>query len=92
MVNKQDILTIDENPLGHWEESNKKLPEMFYQRHLPDPSKIYPEQPYNKLSANKKDNQDYDIRRNQYEMATTDDSDELEAEAATSDSSEPEHY
>ncbi|GFY89012.1 P-loop nucleoside triphosphate hydrolases superfamily protein with CH (Calponin Homology) domain-containing protein [Actinidia rufa] len=67
-------------------EDNRQLPEMFYQRHTPDPSKIYPEQSLNKLSGNRQDCQDNDVNRNRYETATTDDSDDLEA--ATSDSSE----
>ncbi|OVA07458.1 Calponin homology domain [Macleaya cordata] len=86
MVNKQDSLNGDENPLGHWEGDNRQLPELFYQRYLVD-SKVYPEQSYNKLTVSKKESQDYDIHRSRFDMATTDDSDELEA--ATSDSSEP---
>lgn len=59
---------------------------MIYQIHSPDPSKINSEQPFSKLSGNRKENQDNDVHRNRYETASTDDSDELEA--ATSDSSE----
>lgn len=59
---------------------------MIYQRHSPDPSKIYSEQPFSKLSGNGKESQDNDVHRNRYETAATDEFDELEA--ATSDSSE----
>ncbi|PSS28845.1 Kinesin-like protein [Actinidia chinensis var. chinensis] len=78
MLNRQAGLGNDED--------NRQLPEMFYQRHTPDPSKIYPEQSLNKFSGNRQDCQDNDVNRNRYETATTDDSDDLEA--ATSDSSE----
>lgn len=71
---------------GRWEEDNRQPPEMIYQRHSPDPSKIYSEQPFSKLSGNGKESQDNDVHRNRYEIAATDESDELEA--ATSDSSE----
>ncbi|KAF8401402.1 hypothetical protein HHK36_012341 [Tetracentron sinense] len=87
MVNKHDIVSRDENPLGCWEEDNKQLPELFYQRFLPDSSKIYPEQPYSKFMTSKNEIHNYDIQRNRFDMATTDESDELEA--VTSDSSEP---
>uniref|UniRef100_A0A5B6YLE4 Putative kinesin-4-like n=1 Tax=Davidia involucrata TaxID=16924 RepID=A0A5B6YLE4_DAVIN len=86
IVNKQDGVGRDETPSGRWEEDNRQLPEMFYQRCIPDPSKIYPEQSFNKSSRNRRDTQDYDVHRNRYETATTDDSDDLEA--GTSDSSE----
>ncbi|PSS03053.1 Kinesin-like protein [Actinidia chinensis var. chinensis] len=78
MLNRQAGLGSDED--------NRQLPEIFYQRHTSDPSKIYPEQSLNKFSGNRKDCQDNDVNRNRYETATTDDSDDLEA--ATSDSSE----
>ena len=78
MLNRQAGLGSDED--------NRQLPEIFYQRHAPDPSKIYPEQSLNKFSGNRQDCQDNDVNRNRYETATTDDSDDLEA--ATSDSSE----
>ncbi|KAF8394616.1 hypothetical protein HHK36_020830 [Tetracentron sinense] len=87
MVNKIDVVSNDENPLECWEEENRQLPELFYQRFLPDSSKIYPENPYNKIAASKKENHNYDIQRNRFGMASTDDSDELDA--VTSDSSEP---
>ncbi|XP_059652350.1 kinesin-like protein KIN-14I [Cornus florida] len=87
MVNKQDGVGRDEISPGRWVEENRQLPEMFYQRFASDPSKIYPEQSFNKLSANRKDSQDYEAQRNRYETATTDESDDFEA--ATSDSSEP---
>ncbi|KAJ6737679.1 KINESIN-LIKE PROTEIN KLP-3 [Salix viminalis] len=86
MVNRLDAARRDENPAGQWEVDSRQLPGMFYQIHARDPSKIYPEQPY-KSPPNTKDSQEYDAQRSRFEMASTDDSDELEA--ATSDSSEP---
>ncbi|KAJ6928650.1 kinesin-like protein KIN-14G [Populus alba x Populus x berolinensis] len=86
MVNRLDAARRDENPAGQWEVDSRQLPGMFYQVYARDPSKIYPEQPY-KSPQNTKDNQEYDAQRSRFEMASTDDSDELEA--ATSDSSEP---
>lgn len=73
---------VDKVMVKHYTE-NKQLPQMFYQRYLPDPSKIYPEQPDNSSAADKKDNFDDDVvHRTHY----NDDFDDLEA--ATSDSSE----
>ncbi|KAB5556180.1 hypothetical protein DKX38_007089 [Salix brachista] len=86
MVNRLDAARRDENPAGQWEVDSRQLPGMFYQIHARDPSKIYPEQPY-KSPPNTKDSQEYDAQRSKFEIASTDDSDELEA--ATSDSSEP---
>jgi len=86
MVNRLDAARRDENPAGRSEVDSRQLPGMFYQVYARDPSKIYPEQPY-KSPQNTKDNQEYDAQRSRFEMASTDDSDELEA--ATSDSSEP---
>lgn len=86
MVNKLESLSREDSLVGCWDVDNSQLPEIFCQSYLPDPPKIYPEQ-VGKFTGNKKESQDYDAQRNRYEMATTDDSDELEA--ATSDSSEP---
>lgn len=87
MLNRQSShIDIDVTSSGRWEEENRQPPEMIYQRHSPDPSKINSEQPFSKLSGNRKESQDNDVHRNRYETASTDDSDELEA--ATSDSSE----
>ncbi|CAK7340594.1 unnamed protein product [Dovyalis caffra] len=86
MVNRLDAASRAENPAGQWEVDGRQLPETFYQSYARDPSKIYPEQPY-KSPSNTKDNQEYDAQRGRFEMASTDDSDELEA--GTSDSSEP---
>ncbi|KAK2971892.1 hypothetical protein RJ640_013717 [Escallonia rubra] len=86
MVNKQNGASRrDESPLGFWEDDNR-LPEMFYYKCTPDPSNIFPEPPLNKFLANRNSNQEYDVNRNRYEVATTDDSD---LDAATSDCSEP---
>ncbi|KAK9136773.1 hypothetical protein Sjap_007367 [Stephania japonica] len=86
MVNRQDSLSGD-NPLSLWEGENRQLPELFYQGYSLD-SRVYPEQPSKKFVRSKKDSHDFDIQRSRFDMATTDDSDELEV--ATSDSSEPE--
>lgn len=77
MVNKQDALRRAENSLGCWETDNGHMSDVFYQKYLSDSSKLYQEQSYNLLAAG----------NNQFEVATTDDLDELDA--ATSDSSEP---
>ncbi|KAM4118982.1 hypothetical protein ACJW30_03G024700 [Castanea mollissima] len=89
MVNKHDSASGDETLVRHWEVDNRLSPEMFGESYISAPSKIYPEQALNKLTANKKDIQDYDVPSSRYEVAT-DDSDELEA--ATSDSSEPDMH
>nr|QWT43333.1 kinesin-like protein KIN14D [Citrullus lanatus] len=88
MFNKNDINIIgrDETLTGPWDVN--KLPETFDQNFLLDPSKVYPESPFNNSSMNKKENQEFDVQRNQYEMASTDDSDDHEA--ANSETSEPE--
>ncbi|KAK3037010.1 hypothetical protein RJ639_031584 [Escallonia herrerae] len=76
MVNKQDALRGIQSPLGFWEADNGHIPDSFYQKYLSDSSKTYPEQSYNIIPAS-----------NQFDIAITDDLDELDA--ATSDSSEP---
>lgn len=86
MVNKDDLLSSDDNLLGQCQLDNEQLSENFCEGHQRDPSKIYPEQPLNRLAANKRDNQDFDLQRNRSETATTDESDH---EAAASDCSEP---
>ncbi|XP_060667800.1 kinesin-like protein KIN-14G [Ziziphus jujuba] len=88
MVNKMESLSREDSLVDCWDEDNNHIPEIFGQSYLPDPPKIYPEQ-FGKVIGNKKESQDYDAQKNniRYEMATTDESDELEA--ATSDSSEP---
>ncbi|KAM7521441.1 hypothetical protein LguiA_011343 [Lonicera macranthoides] len=77
MVNRQDALRRAENSLGCWETNNGHMSDVFYQKYLSDSSKLYQEQSYNLLA----------VGNNQFEVATTDDLDELDA--ATSDSSEP---
>ncbi|GAV66366.1 Kinesin domain-containing protein/CH domain-containing protein [Cephalotus follicularis] len=86
MVNKLERFSGNENPATQWEINNIQLPEVFYQSCLPDSTNIYPEQPYSGVVVSKKDNQDDDLHRCRYEVASTDDSDH---EAATSDCSEP---
>ncbi|KAA8549121.1 hypothetical protein F0562_000805 [Nyssa sinensis] len=76
MVNKQDALRGVENPLGCWQAENGHMSDVFYQKYLSDSSKIYPERSYNIFTSS-----------NQFDIATTDDLDELDA--GTSDSSEP---
>ena len=85
MLNKQDNANRDRSSIGSWEEDSRQLPEMFFQTCLPNPAKIYPEQPFNRFSTTQKDSRDYDAQRNRVESAT-DDSDEMEA--TTSDCSE----
>lgn len=75
MVNKQDVNRV-ENPLGCWAADNGDLADVFYQKYLPDSSKIYPEQSYNMFMGG-----------NRFNVASTDEMDDLDA--ATSDSSEP---
>lgn len=89
MVNRHDSVNGDENLLGQWELDSRQLPEPFYEGYARDPSKIYPEQPYNNKSShsNNKDNQEYDAQSRRSDVISTDGSDELEA--GTSDSSEP---
>ncbi|KAJ9185967.1 hypothetical protein P3X46_005534 [Hevea brasiliensis] len=90
MVNRHDNIKSgdDENLLGQWELDSRQLPEPFYQGYAQDPSKIYPEQPFNNKTstANNKDNQEFDAQSRRSDVISTD-SDELEA--GTSDSSEP---
>ncbi|XP_052187688.1 kinesin-like protein KIN-14I isoform X2 [Diospyros lotus] len=76
MVNKQDTLHGGHNPLGHWEAENRQMSDVFYQKYLSDSSKIYTEPSFNIFAGS-----------NQFDIATTDDLDELDA--GTSDSSEP---
>lgn len=76
MVNKQEALNGVQNPLGHWGTDNGLVSDAFYQKYLTDSSKIYTEPSYNIFAGS-----------NQFEIATTDDLDELDA--GTSDSSEP---
>ncbi|XP_044503079.1 kinesin-like protein KIN-14I isoform X2 [Mangifera indica] len=73
MVNKQDIVNRVENSPGCWEADNGHSPDVFYQKYLQDASKSYPEQ--------------LCIGNNQFNVATSDDLEDLDA--ATSDSSEP---
>ncbi|ERN16808.1 hypothetical protein AMTRI_Chr02g221530 [Amborella trichopoda] len=85
MVNKQETGWEGESP----------MPDIFYQKYIADMRKIYPDQQYtcqpddiSRLRSRKasQDFEDNMLRSSSYEMATTDDSDEIEIE--TSDSSE----
>lgn len=64
-----------------YEEGDHQLSKMPLNKFIPDPSKIYPEQP-----MNKNDILNHDMNNIRYQVATTDESDELDV--ATSDSSE----
>ncbi|XP_074325550.1 kinesin-like protein KIN-14F [Apium graveolens] len=80
MVHKQDGINMNGTCLGQqWEEDDHQLPKMPSNKYIPDPSKIYPEQP-----MNKNDILNHDMNR--HEVVTTDGYDELDV--ATSDSSE----
>ncbi|PON48906.1 Kinesin-like protein [Trema orientale] len=76
MVNKQDVSRV-ENPLGCWGADNVNLSDVFYQKYLPDSTKIYPDQSYNMFMGGNRFNGG----------VSTDELDDLDA--ATSDSSEP---
>lgn len=75
MVNKQEVSKV-ENPLGCWGAENGNLSDMFYQKYLPDSTKVYSDQSYNMFMGG-----------NRFNGVSTDDTDDLDA--ATSDSSEP---
>ncbi|KAF3436496.1 hypothetical protein FNV43_RR23588 [Rhamnella rubrinervis] len=75
MVNKQEVSRV-ENPLGCWGTDTGNLSDVFYQKYLPDSTKIYPEQSYNMFMGS-----------NRFNGASTDEMDDVDA--ATSDSSEP---
>ncbi|KAI9072949.1 hypothetical protein K1719_045078 [Acacia pycnantha] len=79
MVNRNDSLTSDDSLVGQWEAESKQSSPMLSPSYLSDASKSYLEHSF-KVTSNKKDSQDYD-------MVTTDDSDDP-LEIATSDSSE----
>lgn len=72
MVKKHDSENRDENP-QLWEADSQELPNGFYQKYQPDPSKIYPELPSSRFSTNRKNNQDYDDL-DDLEIATNDSS------------------
>lgn len=88
MVNKQDGLSRSSSLRG-WEEEARVSPDLLYRKCPPDSSKVYPEQPLNKVAGNKKDGQDYEASRTRSEAGSTDDFDDLDA--ATSESSELEY-
>ncbi|KAG8363872.1 hypothetical protein BUALT_Bualt19G0067700 [Buddleja alternifolia] len=77
MMNKENGVSGD-----NLSEDGRQSPEMFYQKHIPDTSKVYPEQSLKKISARRRHSLDNGLARTQYETVATDD------EAATSDSSE----
>ena len=85
IVNKHDNLRKDQNSSASREVGNGQLPEKLNQSYIRGPTKIHPEQNLNKLTTNKKGNQDYDQQRIRSEVGSNDDSDH---EAATSDCSE----
>ncbi|GMN52371.1 hypothetical protein TIFTF001_021517 [Ficus carica] len=75
MVNKLEVSKV-ENPLGCWGAENGNLSDMFYQKYLPDSTKVYSDQSYNMFMGG-----------NRFNGVSTNDTDDLDA--ATSDSSEP---
>ncbi|CAL5423415.1 unnamed protein product [Camellia sinensis] len=75
MVNKQEAHGVHK-PSGHWEADNGHMSDVFGQKYLSDSSKLYMEPSYNIFTGS-----------NQFDIATSDDLDELDA--GTSDSSEP---
>lgn len=85
MVNKQDGLSRSSSLRG-WEDETRHSSDLLYTKCSSDGSKVYPEQPINKVAANKKDSQDYEASRIQSEAGSMDDLDDVET--ATSDSSE----
>ncbi|KAL7199019.1 hypothetical protein ACSBR2_021329 [Camellia fascicularis] len=78
MVNKLDAGHRVHNLLGHWETESGQMSDVFYQKYLSDSSKIYTEPSFNVLTGS----------NHQFDIATTDDLDELDV-GTTSDSSEP---
>ncbi|CAN4108861.1 unnamed protein product [Withania somnifera] len=65
---------------------NKQDGHLLYRKCSPDSSKVYPEQPINKVGGNKKEGQDDDASMTRSEAGSLDDFNDLEA--ATSESSE----
>ncbi|KAL0391136.1 UNVERIFIED_CONTAM: Kinesin-like protein KIN-14I [Sesamum calycinum] len=76
MVNKQDPVCGDENPLATWQPNNSNISDAIYQKYLSDSTKYYSDKSFGLYPAN-----------DQFDVNTTDDFDELDA--GTSDSSEP---
>ncbi|XP_075094630.1 kinesin-like protein KIN-14I [Nicotiana tabacum] len=85
MVNKQDGLSRSSSLRG-WEDETRQSSGLLYRKCSSESSKVYPEQPINKVASNKKDGQDYETSRIRSEASSVDDLDDLET--ATSDSSE----
>lgn len=75
MVNKQDPINGLDNTLECWEAENGSA-DVFYQKYLSNSTKLYTEKSFKLFPT-----------ANAFDIATTDDLDELDA--ATSDSSEP---
>ncbi|KAJ0978537.1 hypothetical protein J5N97_014011 [Dioscorea zingiberensis] len=87
MVNREEpgSMTRDGIPIGDWEGDSARLPDLFYQRFLHD-STGEGNQRHTLNAARRKGSYDFDMQRNRFDFAMTDDSDELDME--TSDSSE----
>ncbi|KAK6915642.1 Calponin homology domain [Dillenia turbinata] len=81
--NRQDV-GRQGNSLGQCLDDNNLLPDMFYQGHIPNPSKIFPEQPLNKLLGDWKDNQDSGLHRTRSDAALSHDSDDVEVSSTHS--------
>ncbi|MQL89338.1 hypothetical protein Taro_021923 [Colocasia esculenta] len=80
MVNRQESIVSDDNSLGDWDGEATRLPDLFYQRCLPD-MKIYSDPLYNRNGISRQGSQD----SRGFDIATTDSE---EQDLARSDSSE----
>ncbi|KAJ0978569.1 hypothetical protein J5N97_014043 [Dioscorea zingiberensis] len=87
MVNREEpgSMTRDGIPIGDWEGDSARLPDLFYQRFLHDTTGEGNRR-HTLNAARRKGSYDFDMQRNRFDFAMTDDSDELDME--TSDSSE----
>ncbi|KAL0384782.1 UNVERIFIED_CONTAM: Kinesin-like protein KIN-14G [Sesamum radiatum] len=85
IVKKQGSLNGDNN-LVKWDEDGRQSPEMFYQKHGLENSKVYPLQSLKKLSDHRRFSLDEGLGSTQYEARASNEPHDLEAE--TSDCSE----
>ncbi|KAK6911624.1 Calponin homology domain, partial [Dillenia turbinata] len=83
--NKQDV-GRQGNSLGQCLDENNLLPDMFYEG-IPNLLKVFPEQPFNKILGNRKDNQENGFYGTRSDAASSHDSDDFEV--SSSHSSEP---
>ncbi|KAK4402155.1 Kinesin-like protein KIN-14G [Sesamum angolense] len=85
ILKKQGDLSGDNN-LVKWDEDGRQSPEMFYQKHSLENSKVYPLQSLKKLSDHRRFSLEQGLGSTQYEARANNEPDDLEAE--TSDCSE----